>query len=130
MREIRIKKEIEISNRKPPSLSVLVEVLFRNARCENCKKSVTRKTSHIDHKIPLELGGSNNSENLQVLCIDCHKEKTAIDIAAIREASRRKKFDTTGRSKSSKVKKIKSIPFSKKMKKKLSGKVILRDEKG
>lgn len=30
----------------------------------------------LDHIIPLHLGGSNDCENLQLLCTDCHKTKT------------------------------------------------------
>ena len=30
----------------------------------------------IDHIIPLAAGGSNDAKNLQLLCVDCHKDKT------------------------------------------------------
>ena len=43
--------------------------------CCSCKKEV-KKVFHIDHIIPLAEGGSNESENLQVLCKPCHFEKT------------------------------------------------------
>jgi hypothetical protein len=33
----------------------------------------------LDHIIPLHRGGSNDYENLQLLCRDCHKEKTAAE---------------------------------------------------
>ena len=34
---------------------------------------------HIDHIIPVYKGGKTNFDNLQMLCIDCHNEKTAIE---------------------------------------------------
>ena len=36
----------------------------------------------LDHIIPLHRGGSNESENLQLLCVDCHRAKTAAEVAA------------------------------------------------
>ncbi|WP_259644826.1 HNH endonuclease [Burkholderia pseudomallei] len=29
--------------------------------------------------MPLEQGGTNDDDNLHLLCIDCHKKKTATD---------------------------------------------------
>ena len=51
----------------------------------NClKKSKTEDrllptTFEIDHKIGLQFGGSNEEENLQALCPDCHRLKTQIE---------------------------------------------------
>lgn len=42
--------------------------------CCNCKKQT--KSLEIDHIIPLASGGTNSYENLQVLCKECHSEKT------------------------------------------------------
>jgi len=36
----------------------------------------------IDHKVPLEQGGSNDDDNLQPLCNDCHQAKTAAEARA------------------------------------------------
>lgn len=36
----------------------------------------------VDHIVPLHLGGSNEPENLQLLCIKCHKEKTIAERCA------------------------------------------------
>ena len=38
----------------------------------NCKSNKLQ----IDHIIPLGNGGTNDFDNLQLICIDCHKEKT------------------------------------------------------
>jgi len=39
--------------------------------CENCKATDKKLTVH--HIVPLGSGGSNERENLQILCEDCHK---------------------------------------------------------
>ena len=48
----------------------------------------------VDHKLPLVKGGDYRDENLQTLCDECHKDKTATD----RGVKRRKKigFDSSG----------------------------------
>lgn len=50
-----------------------------------CRNLLTRviPTSilEIDHRVPLSLGGSNDLNNLQLLCGDCHRAKTACEQA-------------------------------------------------
>ena len=48
----------------------------------------------IDHRIALENGGTNNPENMQVLCDWCHTPKTADDH---RTASKSKRIYTSQR---------------------------------
>lgn len=43
---------------------------------------------HIDHIVPVELGGTSHPDNLQTLCIRCHADKTAHDAARIAQARR------------------------------------------
>ena len=43
--------------------------------CASCNKEI-KATFDIDHIIPLAEGGTNEPENLQVLCKPCHFEKT------------------------------------------------------
>jgi hypothetical protein len=45
-------------------------------QCNECHKKIQSKGMHIDHIIPLASGGTNESENLQVLCKKCHFEKS------------------------------------------------------
>ena len=42
--------------------------------CAICKIKITK--FEIDHIVPLSAGGSNDIDNLQPLCNDCHKQKT------------------------------------------------------
>ena len=45
-----------------------------NGKCNNCETSL--KKFHVDHIIPLASGGTNDDDNLQALCIECHRDKT------------------------------------------------------
>lgn len=50
--------------------------------CANCKTRLFRsgrKKYHVDHIMPLALGGSNWPSNLQCLCPDCNLKKNAKD---------------------------------------------------
>lgn len=45
-------------------------------RCQSCGKGVEDKVKlHVDHKIPLDWGGSNLPENLWILCSTCNEGK-------------------------------------------------------
>ena len=45
-------------------------------KCINCKKIIKRKY-HIDHIMPIALGGSNHAYNIQLLCPKCNLQKNA-----------------------------------------------------
>ena len=47
-------------------------------RCALCKAGPLADYD-IDHKIPLSKGGLNDIENLQMLCVSCHRFKTSIE---------------------------------------------------
>lgn len=44
-------------------------------KCALCNKTLDH-TYEVDHILPLGKGGSNNPNNLQALCVSCHKTKT------------------------------------------------------
>tara|TARA_B100000945_G_C20417282_1_gene615793 strand:- start:2072 stop:2440 length:369 start_codon:yes stop_codon:yes gene_type:complete len=44
-------------------------------RCEICQDILTANYE-IDHKLALYLGGTNAKDNLQSLCLECHRTKT------------------------------------------------------
>lgn len=46
-------------------------------RCIYCRSKLVK--CHIDHVVPLVLGGSNDKENLQILCPPCNLSKGAKD---------------------------------------------------
>lgn len=45
--------------------------------CPYCTVSLKRIKRHIDHILPLKLGGSNNKDNIQILCVPCNLSKGA-----------------------------------------------------
>jgi 5-methylcytosine-specific restriction endonuclease McrA len=52
---------------KRPSYTAILKAA--KAKCENCG---THNNLSINHIKPLALGGTNNAENLQILCRKCH----------------------------------------------------------
>lgn len=54
-------------------------------RCASCQHDIQEVScSDIDHKIPLHMNGPNTMDNLQVLCLNCHRKKTLQEISQIR----------------------------------------------
>lgn len=61
-------------------LDVLDILKRQNFRCVECGKSVRKRESrHVDHVMPIALGGSNWPSNLQVLCAPCNLSKNDTD---------------------------------------------------
>lgn len=44
--------------------------------CQTCGKHVGKGDYHVDHIIPDGIGGKPTIANAQILCNDCHNEKT------------------------------------------------------
>jgi len=52
-------------------------ILVRDAFvCAACGRVVSGRAAHVDHIVPLELGGTDADANLQVLCEADHGRKT------------------------------------------------------
>ncbi len=50
----------------------------QNYRCVYCRASIRKKKNrHVDHIMPLKLGGSNDITNIQLLCPTCNMSKKA-----------------------------------------------------
>ena len=47
-------------------------------KCEQCN-SILDETYECDHKIPLWKGGGDTIDDLQALCVSCHKKKTLVE---------------------------------------------------
>lgn len=48
--------------------------------CNKCFKKYDLNLIQVDHKVAKCLGGKNSEDNLQNLCILCHKEKSIKDV--------------------------------------------------
>ena len=70
---IRFKNEYRPANKRYIPKATRKAVLIRdNYRCVKCGN---QKDLHMDHIIPESRNGSNELENLQVLCKDCNLRK-------------------------------------------------------
>lgn len=50
----------------------------QNWRCKHCNIQLSA-WFEVDHVVKLQYGGSNNIENLEALCRECHGKKTAFE---------------------------------------------------
>ena len=56
-------------------------ILRRDPMCMICmQRGKVTASEEVDHIVPLHKGGTNDPENLQGVCSDCHKVKTARDL--------------------------------------------------
>jgi len=56
--------------------------------CAQCD-TLLPSTWQVDHFVPLHKGGSNEWENLQVLCPNCHADKTQLEAIERESVARR-----------------------------------------
>jgi 5-methylcytosine-specific restriction endonuclease McrA len=54
-----------------------------NGKCQNCTRFIDGHalTAEYDHVTALINGGKNCESNLQLLCNECHRQKTGTDVA-------------------------------------------------
>ena len=99
--------------------------LKRKGTCASCYQKIDAgKAWDIDHILPLALGGTNESNNLQILCKPSHQSKTSqSDIPRIAKTKRLKARHLGARSPSTRP-----IPGSRHSpwKRKLDGSVVRR----
>lgn len=51
---------------------------MQKEKCAYCRVKLGKKY-HVDHIVPLKLGGANDRRNLQILCQPCNQAKSARD---------------------------------------------------
>lgn len=75
--------------RKRPSLSTLVVVFLRQGvPCARCGAALEPGAFDMDHIQPLDALGKQTADNWQALCLPCHRDKTASDLARARKGAR------------------------------------------
>lgn len=52
-------------------------VVLQKGKCACCRVDFSKSGSHLDHIMPLALGGPNDDENIQLLCPTCNLSKNA-----------------------------------------------------
>ena len=67
--------------------------------CPKCIICDKNKESQIDNILPLSLGGTNEVDNLQVLCTECHFEKTRAEQedGYVKESGTESSFNTVSK---------------------------------
>jgi hypothetical protein len=54
-----------------------------NGNCQICTRRILAgEVKHYDHVTPLADGGTHSEGNLQIACVACHAEKTAVEATA------------------------------------------------
>ena len=113
--------------RKPLSRNQAVElILSQDSKCRTCGERLQPGNIHYDHIVARELGGSDDLENMQAICIKpCHHVKTfgrgattyGSDIHAIAKTRR------LANPKPKKPSRIRSRGFPKNIRKRMNGQV-------
>lgn len=65
----------------PPRVKARI-YLDAKGRCAHCTRFIDGHAlvAEYDHVIPIIIGGKNRESNLQLLCSECHKSKTKLDV--------------------------------------------------
>jgi hypothetical protein len=87
MSKIPPREPVELDARRGKSLGVELSVVRNYVVCAKCQL-ITGGSYHLDHVIPLALGGRDDWGNLQPLCVICHAGKTELDKKLIAKAKR------------------------------------------
>lgn len=68
---------------------IRLQILARDAGlCQVCKRNgLLTQATEVDHIKPRKKGGTHDARNLQVICSQCHVEKTAADEGKTRRAA-------------------------------------------
>ena len=117
---------VELEKRKAwPKATVAAVWLSGDGKCVKCG---AKDGLDIDHRVPIALGGSNEPDNLQLLCREgcgAHKAKTREDVGRIAKAKRVGAKDR-GEKPQKFVRKLCGRGFDKTVSKKFDGTVVKR----
>lgn len=114
---------VEKINRAGGVLKLRYVKVLAVAKCRMTGEPLIAGRTEFDHIIPVELGGSNDADNLQALTAAAHRRKTDADIARIAKANRQglRKGQQARRAKNGS--RLKSRGFDKTLRKKFNGEV-------
>lgn len=96
----------------------------QKARCSACDGSL-RSGYQFDHVLPIWLGGADAPENLEALCVPCHRHKTALEAGQRAKVTRIKAKREPALT--PKRKRPKARLGSRWLKRKVDGSVVRRD---
>lgn len=83
-----MREPVTIQPRKTFAAKRRLQVLCaQNGRCTLCDQKIIGPFD-VDHRVPLALGGTNETDNLEALHPECHDAKTSGDITRIAKAKR------------------------------------------
>jgi len=72
-----VKNKSEENFRRPVTYGEYLKLLWTAPlRCAKCGKEPPSVKLHIDHIIPVSLGGTSDSSNIQFLCMECNLKKS------------------------------------------------------
>jgi 5-methylcytosine-specific restriction endonuclease McrA len=52
-------------------------IILQRSKCACCKADLSKVKAHLDHIVPLALGGEHLDSNIQLLCQPCNQQKHA-----------------------------------------------------
>ena len=76
----KLKPEPRKSLRMIDKQQLIREQHYKCNFCENKISLYPYSNTDADHIIPICLGGKTNMDNMQLLCISCHREKSACEL--------------------------------------------------
>lgn len=85
-----MREKKEATQRHAMTTKRKLEVMVKWGHCYLClQKLASLETTEFDHVIPLELGGTDDPENIKPAHAECHRSKTRDDARDIAKMRRR-----------------------------------------